>query len=492
MNTRGIQAGWAEADITPQKTVILTGQFHARVSEGVKDPLTATALAFEFRQEGRGPARVIMVSCDLLSISEGIRETVRGHLSCELPELDPSDVLFNATHTHTAPYHYTHPRYLADGPPEESPYGIDVPVMSGPEYVTFASRRIAEAVIEAWRTREPAGVAYGVGHAVAGHNRLTVYRDGSARMYGPTNVPEFSHVEGYEDHSVHVVGVYRSDGTLTGVIVNLACTAQVEGGGWEVSADYWHDARQELRRRLGDGLFVLPQVSAAGDQSPKVQVESAAEERMANLAGRTMRQEIAVRVVGAVETTLAAIGSEVDSDPVLTHRVETLDLPRRHLNEDDVRTALEESAEQKAVYDRMLAELEADPSRREKPRWYRDLSRAYRLTKRGETVERRYHAQRRSPYLPVEVHAVRLGDVAFVTNPFELYLDYGMRIKARSPAIQTFIVQLAGPGSYVPAARSIAGGAYGAVPASTEIGVEGAEALVEWSVRTLEEIMAPA
>jgi hypothetical protein len=114
------------------------------------------------------------------------------------------------------------------------------------------------------------------------------------------------------------------------------------------------------------------------------------------------------------------------------------------------------------------------------------------LTKRGEAVERRYRAQRRSPYLPVEVHAVRLGDVAFVTNPFELYLDYGMRIKARSPAIQTFIVQLAGPGSYVPAARSIAGGAYGAVPASTEIGVEGAETLVEWSVRTLEEIMAPA
>ena len=83
-------------------------------------------------------------------------------------------------------------------------------------------------------------------------------------------------------------------------------------------------------------------------------------------------------------------------------------------------------------------------------------------------------------------------DAAGNRRACRLYLDYGMRIKARSPAIQTFIVQLAGPGSYVPTARSIARGAYGAVPASTEIGVEGAEALVEWSVRTLEEIMAPS
>lgn len=74
---------------------------------------------------------------------------------------------------------------------------------------------------------------------------------------------------------------------------------------------------------------------------------------------------------------------------------------------------------------------------------------------------------------------LRIGDAVFATNPFEMYLDYGMRIKARSPAVQTFVVQLAGSGSYLPTERSIAGGAYGAVPASTLIGPEGGSELVE-------------
>ncbi len=99
-------------------------------------------------------------------------------------------------------------------------------------------------------------------------------------------------------------------------------------------------------------------------------------------------------------------------------------------------------------------------------------------------MRQRFELQQTDPAFPIEVHAVRLGDLAIVTNPFELFLDYGIRIKAHSPATQTFVVQLAGggPAGYLPTQRSVAGGAYGAVPASTNIGPEGGEKLVEWSV----------
>src|SRR5690606_39807558 len=90
--------------------------------------------------------------------------------------------------------------------------------------------------------------------------------------------------------------------------------------------------------------------------------------------------------------------------------------------------------------------------------------------------------------LPVEVKVIRIGDVAIATNPFELYLDYGIRMKVKSPAVQTFVVQLAGGGSYLPTRRSILGGAYGAVPASTLFGPEGGTELVEKTVEMIKSL----
>ena len=52
------------------------------------------------------------------------------------------------------------------------------------------------------------------------------------------------------------------------------------------------------------------------------------------------------------------------------------------------------------------------------------------------------------------MHVVRLGDVAFATCPFELYLAYGQSIKARSAAKQTFLIGKCGSSGYVPTERS--------------------------------------
>ena len=64
---------------------------------------------------------------------------------------------------------------------------------------------------------------------------------------------------------------------------------------------------------------------------------------------------------------------------------------------------------------------------------------------------RRYHQQQFTEIYPIEYHVIRFGDIAMVTNPFELFLDYANRMKARSYAEQTFIVQLCcGGGLYLP------------------------------------------
>ena len=62
----------------------------------------------------------------------------------------------------------------------------------------------------------------------------------------------------------------------------------------------------------------------------------------------------------------------------------------------------------------------------------------------------------------------------------------GARIKARSPARQTFLVQLAcGTGGYLPTARAAARGGYGATMASAAVGPDGGARLVQESVKAL-------
>jgi hypothetical protein len=78
--------------------------------------------------------------------------------------------------------------------------------------------------------------------------------------------------------------------------------------------------------------------------------------------------------------------------------------------------------------------------------------------------------------------------MAFATNPFEYYLDFGIYIKARSRATQTFLVQLAGSGTYVPSRRSTKGGGYGSIPASNPVGYEGGRQLAEKTVEVIDSL----
>ncbi|MBU0716012.1 MAG: hypothetical protein KJ964_11700 [Verrucomicrobia bacterium] len=484
-----IRIGWASADLTPDQPVLVTGQFHARVSEGVMDPVTATVLALESARRGGPRDCAVMVSCDLVAIPDGLRDAVRAQLIKNLPELDPKCVFLNATHTHTGPEIRVESDTLQTGGgnvPDRM--GVELEVMAPADYVTFTSMRIAEAVAKAWKSRAPGMIGFGLGQAVVGHNRRITYYDGTTKMYGKTDDPEFSHVEGYEDHSVNLLCTYDKDKKPTGMIVNVACPSQVSENAFQISADFWHDTRVELRRRLGANLFILAQNSAGGDQSPHILVGKGTEERMWRLMGRTQRQDIAARIADTVTATLPFIEKELDANPRLVHRVETVELSRRLLTEQDVKESLVEAEKLRAQYEELRRELEAHPELRQKPRWYTGITAAYRRMNWYKAVVERFERQKTQPKLPIEVHVLRLGDVAIATNPFEYYLDFGLQIKARSKAVQTFLVQHVGSGTYLPTARAVSGKSYGAVPASTPVGPEGGRELVERTLAIIAEL----
>lgn len=110
------------------------------------------------------------------------------------------------------------------------------------------------------------------------------------------------------------------------------------------------------------------------------------------------------------------------------------------------------------------------------------------VIEREKELQQRYENADRAKPFPVELHTLRLGDVAIATNPFELFLAYGMQVKARSPAVQTFLIQLtAGSGLYLPTPAAIEGGSYSGLPHTNRVGPEGGQIPVE---RTVEKLRA--
>lgn len=476
-----LKIGWAEVEITPQRPVSISGSFELRISEGVSDPLFVTAWAIE-----NGVEQAVFVSCDLVTIPDDLRDAVRSRLAGRQSGLDPMKVILHATHTHYAPE--VHVRASIIGHTSAVGNGVELDdispdILAVEAYVEWLTERITEAIVQAWRTRAPGGVAYGLDFAVIGRNRRWVNQDGRATMHGlnESTADRFRYIDGYEDHALNLMATYDAEAKLTGLVVNFACPAQTPGNPSpnRISADFWQETRGELRRRFGEHLFILAQCSFAGDQTAFEQFDKQAEQRMLRLKGWTKRQAIANSIANAAEELLPFIGKEIETSPRLLHHTETLALTANRLTEADARAAELEADKWREQYEQEKEKLNAHPELRHAPHWYRSLTIAIRREQWVRNVSIRYELQKTCPTLPAEIHVVRLGEVLFASVPFEYYLDYGIQIKARSPAVQTFLVQLAGDGTYVPTPRSLAGGGYGSIAASNPVGAEGGQQLAE-------------
>lgn len=504
----GLMIGWASTDITPSEPVIIAGGSSARVFDEVNDPVISTVLVMESRQNGNMDDYVVMIAVDLVAAGEHLKDRIIEKVQKKHPQLDPNKFIMNASHTHAAPASRVSVerqalmrKYGIDLPLEWATYGVDMEgyVMSPLQYIEFASDQISNAVIAAWEGRKPGGISYGVSHALVGQNRSTGYYDGHSQMYGSTDDFEFSHMEGYEDHSINLLYTWDSDSQLTGVMINVAVPAQAEYGP-KISADYWYETRVELHKKLGDDLYVFPQIAAAGDISPRILIESRSERRMLELTGRTQRQQIGINIAHAVTTILPTMEKNIEWTPIFKHKVEHVELARRRISHDDIYEAKGtwHKPEVETIpesIDRLLAEYKAqdkklkdNPELKQEKNWFVPISGAYWRLSRSVGLLEKYEQERTDPSITSEIHAVRIGDMAIITNPFELYIDFGMQMKARSKAVQTFVVQLAGEGSYVPTHRAVSGGTYGAIPQSNTVGPEGGRQLVNQSLELIETL----
>lgn len=448
-----LTVGWSSCDITPARPAYLCGQMYERLSTHVRDPLTATAWALESTPQDGPPSQVILISCDLVVIVEDLQERLRERVRALLPDFDARMLMVCATHTHNAPFEsYGQFDRILGGAFE---FRFDSPEAIPPEaYMAQLLDSLSAAAADAWKGRKAGRIGAGFDYAVVGHNRRVVYSNGVRQLQGSTHQPLFRSMEGQADHGVELLYVWDEDGKLTGIAMNVPCPAQVMEGESFITADYWSEVRRQTRELLGDDLFILPLTGACGDVSPHGDWVREGRGVEPDMFGEPGMAEIGRRLAELAVRQLDRAREGVGGHPVMSHRVEKLSLPLREVDPEEEERMLRE-------YDA----LSGDPSHPERIR---------------RQVRRRKEECERHPLFDAEIHVIRIGSIAIATNPFELFTEFGMRLKAISPARQTFVVQLAcGFGAYLPTPEAARGGGYSAMALDNMVSPEGGFILVD-------------
>ena len=498
-----IKLGWSEIDITPDKRISLIGQFAERISEYTEKPLTATALAIE-----SGNDNVIFCSCDLAGTAWNLVLALRERLREKNVGFNPDTVILNAIHTHTGygyggtqrsamgkkgvieNYRKTISQYLAPGQKyvESAPVSRADDIATDEENFALLLDKLSEVIISAWNNRREGSFSNAFGRAPVGMCRRAAYSDDTAQMWGDTNTAVFTELEGGNDSGIELLYVFDEKRELSGIVANLACPAQCVQHRLFISPDFWGEVKERIRRYFGEHIFLLPQCSAAGDQCPVdlvrwVDPESdindpnclrtnppkrKADPSMFDLSGMKLTgRRIANEIIQVWEDGI----DDAQEDIAFEHRTVNMQLPIRRATLSDINAA------HKGIREYMQAKVgDVD---------YNDIA---RLQIHFGVLERA-ELQEKMDCLETEVHIIKLGSIAFATNPFELFLDYGNQIKARANCEQTFLIQLAnGTEGYLPTLKAERHGHYSAFISSGQVGHEGGDLLVRQTLKNINEM----
>jgi hypothetical protein len=308
-------------------------------------------------------------------------------------------------------------------------------------------------------------------------------------MWGDTNKANFTELEGGNDSGIELLFTFDNNKKLTGVVANAACPAQVLEHRNFISSDYWGKVKEMLRKQYGEDVYLLGLCSAAGDQCPRDMVRWVEPETPIN-DPNIVRNDVTVRVadpsmfdVKGCELIGRRIANEIFyafeevceyvSEAEFEHRNITVDMPLRRVTPSEVEAAT------KAIKD-FAAEIGDGTIN------FADNARMHIHA----GVVTRSNVQEKIDVVPIEVHVIRLGNIAFATNPYELFLNYGNQMRARSKASQTFLIQLScGSYGYLPTENAEKGSHYSAYVSSGTSGHEGGDLLVRKTVSEINDML---
>ena len=391
-----LRAGTAVRDVTPRKPTFLVGYPHVeRTSTGVHDPLLASALCL--REES---AALLMVAVDILQIDPPTARRLRAKIA-RRTGIPQEGVFVSCTHTHSGPATM---KMIAwqDDPVVPDP---------DPDYLALLCDGIAEAAAEAAAKTEEAEIACTV----------VPVRGVGANRHSP---------DGPADPEAGALLV-RKAGDKTPIAASVVYSMHptvLHEDSTLVSADFPAYTRQHLREALGENVVVLYHTGPCGNQSPRYSV-----------SGQTFSEaERLGRILGSA--VLEAIGrlaaGDFKREVTLAGRIASVELPRRTMP--SVAEARKKLRECTAAYERLRRENAGHGPVRTAECAVFGAEESVFLARCHESGELAWRVQ---AYTPAEVQVLRIADAYVAGLPGEVFVEYGLMLKEKSPA-RTFVVSL--------------------------------------------------
>jgi hypothetical protein len=356
--------------------------------------LWAKALALD---DGSGN-RVVILTVDLLFLPRELTDEVAQRCAKQFG-LKRSQLLFNASHTHSGPAVWPKIRVLFDMNAEDTERAH--------QYAVRLIDQLTQIAGESLHNLSPANLSFAQGEAAFAINRRIAHlRDINPGKDFPAPT----------DHSVPVLLVTAPDGKLRAVLFGYAChNTTLTGEFYEVSGDYAGFAQAALEREHPGAQAMFIEL-CGGDQNPNPRSSIELPEKYGN--------QLAAAVDSAMSQGTRALA------PPLRAFYETRQLPF-------------------APHSRAVFEQEAKSSDPFKVRRAKLMLQAY---DRGEPV--------RSVRFPVQ--AIRVGDgLTLLALGGEVVLDYSIRAKKEYPNVNLVVAGYSNDVmSYIPSRRVLEEGGY--------------------------------
>lgn len=409
-----IKIGTAHTVINNDIGTDIQAATHRKKVKYVRDDLEANALWLE-----TGGERLLLISCDLVGLELDYVERILPDIG-RACGLSADSILIGCSHTHS-------------GPAILGPTCPDKPIDEG--YLERLREWLVKVGKEAVESAVPGKIAWGKGKAQIGYNRRCCWADGTHTMHGDTTRPDFTGLEGGDDPQHTVLFVLDAQDNLKAILYNNTTHTTTFYGADFLSADYPGLARKYFRDVSGE-IAVLFFNGAIGDISLENQLAAGA-------CRREKREQKMARAAHMIvgETLRLLHESEFSRDIIMKHCFQRIDIPIRLPSGERLEWARGVMAEARCAGALNL-----------------EIATAFQTI----VLHERY-AERKTE--TADLHAVCLGDLAFVTVPCEIFSHFGHRIKARSPFAVTALFGLVnGDMGYCPTTEGIIGGHWGGDP----------------------------